>query len=120
VAAPAIAGSAVSSSNIAIENRSGQHARVWVANIDNDSVSVFDATTNSKLTEIAVGSMPRSLAVSPAGPIWVANKGSASLSVIDPASLGVTETIAPARASQPFGIVSDSAGTPSVDLAAAG
>jgi len=105
IAAPAIAGTAVSSSNIAIERPSGQNARLWVVNIDNDTVSVFDAVTSAKLGEIAVGSMPRSVAVAPNGSVWVANKGAGTLSVIDPASLSVSKTVSLPRGSQPFGVV---------------
>jgi YVTN family beta-propeller protein len=120
VAPPAIAGTAMSSSNIAVEKRSGQNARLWVVNIDNDSVSVFDAVTSTKLTEIAVGTMPRSIAVSPSGAVWVVNKGSSSISVIDAASLTVNKTIALPRASQPFGVVFAPDGTGFVTLEALG
>jgi YVTN family beta-propeller protein len=105
VAAPAIAGAPISSSNITVEPRAGQSARLWVVNIDNDTVSVFDTATSAKLAEIAVGSMPRSIAIAPNGSVWVANKGAATLSVIDPGSLAVSRTVALPRASQPYGVV---------------
>ena len=79
--------------------------RVWVVNQDNDTVSVFNAATNAKIAEIAVGSSPRSVAVAPNGRIWVVNKQGASISIIDPRSLGVVQTLALPRASQPYGIV---------------
>jgi YVTN family beta-propeller protein len=120
VAPPAIAGTAVSSSNLAVEKRAGQNARLWVVNVDGDSVSVFDVVTSAKLGEIAVGSMPRSVAVSPSGAVWVANKGSSTLSVIDPATLSLTKTIALPRAAQPFGVVFAPDGTAFVTLEAAG
>jgi YVTN family beta-propeller protein len=105
VAAPAIAGAPIASSNVAVEPRPNQSSRIWVVNIDNDSVSVFDGVSHGKIAEIAVGSMPRSVAVAPTGAIWVANKGDATLSVIDPASLAVSKTVGLPRASQPFGVV---------------
>jgi YVTN family beta-propeller protein len=105
VAAPAIAGAAVGSSNIAVEVRAGQSSRLWVVNIDNDSVSVFDGVSYGKVAEITVGSMPRSVAVAPSGAVWVTNKGDATLSVIDPVSLTVNRTVTLPRASQPFGAV---------------
>jgi YVTN family beta-propeller protein len=105
VAAPAIAGAPGASSNIAVETRGAQSPRLWVVNIDNDSVSVFDGVTLGKVAEIAVGNMPRSVAVAPSGAVWVTNKGDATLSVVDPVSLTVTRTIALPRASQPFGAV---------------
>ncbi|MFN0040229.1 MAG: PA14 domain-containing protein [Burkholderiales bacterium] len=93
----------VASSNIVLEPRSGSNAQLWVANPDNDTVSVFDAVTNAKLAEIAVGVGPRTLAVG-AARVWVANRDGASLSVIDTTSLAVTQTIALPRASMPYGI----------------
>jgi YVTN family beta-propeller protein len=92
------------STNIAIEPRSGVNPRLWVVNQDNDSVSVFDAITRAKLAEIAVGVAPRTVAVAPNGMVWVANKKSATISVIDPAVLAIKRTISLPRASQPFGI----------------
>ena len=94
-----------SSSPILVESRTGAPARVWVVNPDNDSVTVFDAAMNTRLAEIPVGTRPRTLAQAPDGRIWVVNQGSASLSIVSPASLAVVQTVAMGRASQPFGIV---------------
>ncbi|MEP7050218.1 MAG: PA14 domain-containing protein [Pseudomonadota bacterium] len=120
VALPAVAGSAISSSNLVVEKRTGKNARLWAVNADSDSVSVLDAVTNAKLAELAVGSMPRSVAVSPNGAIWVANKGSGTISVLDPSSLTVTKTVALPRASQPYGVVFAPDGTVFVTLEALG
>ena len=95
----------VASSALILEPRSGANPRLWVANPDSDTVSVFDAVTRAKLAEIAVGTSPRTLALSPGGSVWVANKASATISVISTGSLAVTNTIALARGSQPHGIV---------------
>jgi YVTN family beta-propeller protein len=109
------------SSNMVVEHRSGGSDRLWVVNQDNDSVSVFDAVTNARLTEIAVGAAPRSLAITPAGEIWVTNKQSASISVISPVTLAVTRTLSLPFGSQPFGIaVSPAGGFAYVALEAAG
>jgi YVTN family beta-propeller protein len=99
-----------SSSSIAFETRAGGN-RVWVVNQDNDTVSVLNAVTNAKVGEVAVGTAPRTVAVAPDGRIWVTNKQSASISVIDPASLSVAQTVPLPRASQPYGIVFDPAGS---------
>jgi YVTN family beta-propeller protein len=101
---PPTANRPVASTNIAYETRSGGNSRIWVVNQDNDSITAFDAVTNAKLAEIAVGSAPRTLAVSPSGEIWVTNKQSASITIIDPTTLAVSRTIALPFASQPFGI----------------
>ena len=87
---PAISG------NIAFEDRPTGADRFWVVNQDHNSVSAFNATTNGKLATITVGTAPRALAVRSNGEIWVTNKQSRSISVIDSASLAVTRTINPA------------------------
>jgi YVTN family beta-propeller protein len=96
---------ALRSSNVILEPRSGAAARLWVVNQDNDSVSVFDTGSKSRLAEISVGSAPRSIALASDGSIWVTNKQSASISIISAGALAVTTTLPLPRASQPFGIV---------------
>ncbi len=73
-------------------------------NQDNDSVTAFDAVTNAKLAEIAVGTAPRSIARAPDGRLWVTNKLSASISIINPDTLSVAQTVSLPFASQPYGI----------------
>ena len=101
---PLTANRPAASGNLAVEDRATGSDRLWVVNQDNDSVSVFNTATNAKLAEIGVGSTPRSIAIAPGGEIWVTNKQSATISIIDPASLAVTRTIDLPFASQPFGI----------------
>ncbi len=101
---PNTAARPTASSNIAYETRSGANNRVWAVNQDNDTVSVFDAVTNLKAAEIAVGKAPRSIAIAPNGNVWVTNKAAATLSVINPATLAVVQTIALPFASAPFGV----------------
>ncbi|MBL8206393.1 MAG: NPCBM/NEW2 domain-containing protein [Blastocatellia bacterium] len=109
------------SMNIAYETRATGNARLWVVNQDNDTVSVFDAVTNAKLAEIAVGSAPRSVAIAPNGRIWVTNKRTASISLIDPSTLAIVQTIPLPYASQPFGIAfAPTGGSAYVALEAAG
>ena len=98
------------SSNLLVEPRSTGNNRLWVVNQDNDSVTVFDAVSNAKLAEVAVGTGPRTLARASNGMVWVSNKYAASISVIDPATLGVSRTIALPRGSQPFGVAMAPAG----------
>jgi len=92
------------SSTIAYEQRSGINSRVWVVNQDNDSVTAFDAVTNGKLAELTVGTAPRSIARAPDGRLWVTNKLSASISIINPDTMSVVQTIALPFASQPYGV----------------
>lgn len=93
--------------------------RVWNVNPDNDTVSVFDSTNNTKLAEIAVGDSPRSLAVAPNGDIWVANYHEGTLSVIDASALAVRRTISVGYGAAPFGVVFDP-NAPFVYIAAEG
>ena len=76
----------VASSNIVYEKRT-DGSRVWVANQDNDSVSVIDAASLGRIAEIAVGRNPRAIALDHDGRLWVSNRGSDSLSVVDTATL---------------------------------
>ncbi|MEM7282442.1 MAG: LamG-like jellyroll fold domain-containing protein, partial [Pseudomonadota bacterium] len=102
---PILSGSASSSSSIIYDSASD---RIWNVNPDNDSVSVFNALNNTKVTEITVGEAPRSLAQAPDGRIWVTNKRSDTISVISTATLNVQQTITLDTGSLPFGIVFNS------------
>ncbi|MCU0760900.1 MAG: PA14 domain-containing protein [Steroidobacteraceae bacterium] len=93
----------MSSSLVARQPATG-NPQAWVVNADNNSVSVLDVVARTRLAEITVGTAPRSLAVAPDGRIWVANKQSGSISVIDPSTYAVVRTIGLPRASQPYGI----------------
>jgi YVTN family beta-propeller protein len=92
------------SSSMAIESTAQGH-RVWMVNQDNESVSVFEGSTQARVAEVPVGVAPRSVAVAPDGRVWVTNKESATISVIDPASLKVVQTVPLLRAGQPHGLV---------------
>ena len=94
-----------SSSMLMLEPRSGQSARLWVLNPDQDNVAVFDTATMARSALIDVGAAPRSIARAPDGSVWVLNRDSASVSVISAATLAVTRTVALPRASQPQGLV---------------
>ncbi len=91
------------SSPMAWQTRGGS-GRVWTVNPDANTVSVFEAATNARLAEVAVGTQPVSVAIAPDGRAWVVNKKSATLSVIHPDTFAVVATLAMARASQPHGL----------------
>lgn len=98
------------SSSIAVEERATGNERLWIVNGDNRSVGVFDVVTGAKLAEVAVEEAPRCVAVAPDGRVWVTNTGSATISVIDPATFAIPLTIPLPRGSRPFGIIFDPAG----------
>ena len=84
--------------------------RIWNVNPDNNSVSVVSAG-GELLAEIAVGDRPWALARSTAAErIYVTNKQSASISIIDTDSLTVLGSINLPANSQPHGIVFDGLG----------
>lgn len=94
------------SMSIIYDHNSTKVDRIWNVNPDNNSVSVFNALLFSKIAEIPVGKQPRSLAKNLfSGYIWVVNKDSSTISIINPDSLGIVSTIQLPNASQPFGIV---------------
>lgn len=79
------------------------HARLWVVNPDNDTVSVVNTDTLTKSGEYAVGDQPESLALAPDGTTWVANYGSGTISVLNTNGATIFVTQLP-RASQPYGL----------------
>ena len=83
---------------------------VWNTNPDNDTVTSIDTATPTVLAEIPVAGRPVSLAQAPDGSVWVVNKDSALISVIDPAdpSPSVIDSIALPHGSRPHGIVFNS------------
>jgi YVTN family beta-propeller protein len=78
--------------------------QVWNVNPDNDTVSVIDIAMQSLIAEIGVGDAPRGLALAPDGRIWVTNKESASISIIDANSLLVVDTLDLDTGSRPHGL----------------
>jgi YVTN family beta-propeller protein len=111
VSAPATATAPRSSSSIIVENRSSGNARVWVVNPDADTVAAIDAVTRAKLAEIPVGTSPRTLAVAPDGRIWVACATAGTVSILNPNTFAVAQTLTLPRGSRPFGIVFDPQGS---------
>jgi len=102
---PLTTNSPSTSTNIMYEHKTVGNSRIWAVNQDNDTVSVFDASTHAKLIEIPVGVAPRNIAIAPDDRVWVTNKSSANISIIDPVGLSVVQTVAMPFGSQPYGIV---------------
>ncbi|RYD42995.1 MAG: PKD domain-containing protein, partial [Verrucomicrobiaceae bacterium] len=80
---------------------------VWNVNPDNDSVSGIDPVGLSRIHEIGVGDQPVAVAIGSQDRLWVANKKSASLGVINRATGVLTGTHDLPRGSQPHGLIAD-------------
>jgi DNA-binding beta-propeller fold protein YncE len=85
--------------------------RVWVVNSDANTVTAINAADNTRRLEQAVGTNPQTLAFAPDGRLWVANQGSANLSVLHPDTGALLQTIALPPGSRPFGVVFNPLGT---------
>lgn len=120
VAATPTPGVPSASGAMALEPRSGASARLWVANPDSDTVTAIDTATNTRVAEVAVGTSPRSVAIAPDRRVWIVNKGSANISILNPSTLAVANTVALPRASQPHGLVFAPGGSAFVVLEATG
>jgi YVTN family beta-propeller protein len=96
------------SSSILLDTARG---RVWCVNPDNGSVSALDMRAKNRLFEIPTGVSPQTLAQAPDGSIWVANRGSATLSVLSHSDGHVLATIALPYGSRPHGLAFNPAGT---------
>ncbi len=84
--------------------------RVWNVNPDRGTVTAYDTVALATVAEIEVGTDPRSLALAPDGRLWVVNRGSANISIIDVSTMAVARTVPLPSASQPFGVVFDPKG----------
>lgn len=110
--APLTARRPTASSSILFEDRpTGTNDRVWTVNQDNNSISVFDVVTRTRVAEINVGTAPRSLAQGPDGRVWVTNMESGTVSIVSGSTLTVVQTISLARGARPYGIAFDPDGT---------
>jgi YVTN family beta-propeller protein len=98
------------SSTLIVETSTGAD-RIWNVNPDNDTVTASSAA-GVVLAEIPVGDRPWSLARRPGQQrIYVTNKGSASITVLNSATHALDRTIALPRGSEPHGIVFSSDGS---------
>lgn len=104
---PLLDGTARSSSSIVIQTVEGASDRVWVANPDNNSVTVIEAQSGSVLAEIPVGSEPHSLAVASDDFVLVSNKASAELLAISTTTFATGARLQFQYGSMPHGVVVD-------------
>ncbi|WP_346188812.1 cadherin domain-containing protein [Rubritalea halochordaticola] len=85
----------------------GDNDLVWNVNPDNNSVSAIDANTLSLVYETNVGNNPKSIALAPGNKLWVTNKKSATISVIDRSTGNLFTTHFLPYASAPHAILID-------------
>jgi DNA-binding beta-propeller fold protein YncE len=81
------------------------NGKVWTVNPDNDSVSGIRTSDNTRVHEINVGDDPKSLALAPDNTLWIANKKSDSLSVLNRATGLIVATYPLPSGSAPHGVV---------------
>jgi len=79
--------------------------RIWTVNRDNDTVTCINADTLVKLFEVNVGDSPQGLAQATDGNIWVINRKSGDIYVLNPVTGSLVTTYPLPYASQPGGIV---------------
>ncbi len=110
--APVLLGDRPSVSQSVIYEKRAGNDRLWSVNPDNDSVSVIDVVSGTKLAEIGVEGEPRSLALQGSDSVvWVVNKRGSSISRIRTSDWQFLPPIALPRGSAPHGLVFDAAGT---------
>jgi DNA-binding beta-propeller fold protein YncE len=90
------------SSTIAYDQANGV---VWSVNPDHGSVSGIRTSDHVRIHEIAVGQDPKSLAPGPNNTLWVANKKSHSITVLNRATGATVATHELPVASAPHGVV---------------
>jgi YVTN family beta-propeller protein len=92
-------------------------SKVYVTNVNSNTVSVIDTATNTVIATIPVGTTPQGVAVTPDGSkVYVANSDSNTVSVIDTATNTVSATTPVGSYPVAFGVFihppSKFAGTP--------
>jgi len=97
---------AMNSSGLIYQDLVTDDDRIWVVNPDNNSVSVFNVVTDTKIIEIAVDDKPESLVVFDSE-AWVVNRDNATITVIDVQNYSILSTIFLPVSSQPYAIVAD-------------
>jgi DNA-binding beta-propeller fold protein YncE len=107
-----------SSHSLALDEARGL---VWTANRDHDSVSALDATTLAPVHELPVDAGPRSVAVDPAGDVWVSCQEAGTVLVLDGQTGELQERLELHPGASPAGLViSEAAGRAYVALEATG
>lgn len=102
VHAPLVQADARTSSGI-IEHEA--YRQVWSVNPDNNTVAIIDRDSQTLIAELKTGSRPTSLGIAPDGNVWVVNKQSASITVINPLTLQQIKKLTLPIGSAPHGLV---------------
>ena len=93
------------SSQMLLQQRESQEDLLWTINSDNNSVTVLGTAPHRRIAEINVGIAPQAIALAPDGRLWVSNRDSSSISIINSNQRQVVQTLALAPGSQPYGLV---------------
>ncbi|MEM7084338.1 MAG: FG-GAP-like repeat-containing protein [Pseudomonadota bacterium] len=105
------AGKPVSSSTIVYQERDGLDDLIWTVNTDNNSVTAINASDNTFVQEIAVGSAPTRLAQVDVNTLWVVNRDSHDISAINTDTLSATSAMSFDYGAAPHSIVTAADGS---------
>ncbi|MEO0365579.1 MAG: galactose oxidase-like domain-containing protein, partial [Pseudomonadota bacterium] len=100
---PAMSAGAPTHSGTVVEIPS--RSEVWVANPDNDSVTVINTEMMAAVAEIPVSAEPRAISVAPDGRVWVVSKTASMINIIDPVTRTIVDMVFFDVGTQPHGIV---------------
>ncbi len=78
--------------------------RIFSVNQDNDTITAIDPDTLAKLGELPVYRKPESLALTPAGKLWVVHQDDYAVAVVDPDKWIIERGFRLPYASQPVGV----------------
>ncbi|MEL7311438.1 MAG: galactose oxidase-like domain-containing protein, partial [Pseudomonadota bacterium] len=81
---------------------------VWVANPDNDSVTIIDTAMMAAVAEVPVSAEPRAISVAPDGRVWVVSKAASMINIIDPATRAIVDMVFFDVGTQPHGLAMSS------------
>ncbi len=93
-----------SSSSIAM----GPNRTVWNVNPDNDTVTISNADTQTKIAEVKVGNDPRGIAMDNHGNMWVTNYDEGSISIVSGREHRLLYTLNIHPGAQPYAVIMDS------------
>ncbi len=81
------------------------NGRIWCINPDNNTVSIIDIDTKTKIEEVPTLRGPRSIALHPNGEIWIVCNGGHAIQRYKAKEMTLLAPFELPRASQPYGVL---------------